>query len=71
MTQQNEAAIKSINAAMETDVGRKIIIHKMISLTKHNRELRRKVAEDRIAVHALNTLSDLLFRALNMQIIDN
>ena len=64
MTQQNEAAIKSITAAMDTETGRKILTHKMISLTKDNRELRRKVAEDRIAVHALNTLSIMLSRIL-------
>lgn len=71
MTQQNEAAIKSITAAMDTDTGRKILTHKMISLTKDNRDLRRKVAEDRIAVHALNTLSVMLVRILDAQVLDN
>lgn len=55
-------AVKSINAALETETGRRIIISKMIALTRDNRELRRKVAEDRIAVHALNNLSSLLAR---------
>lgn len=71
MTQQNEAAIKSITAAMDTETGRKILTHKMISLTKDNRELRRKVAEDRIAVHALNTLSVMLVRILDAQVLDS
>jgi hypothetical protein len=71
MTQQNEAAIKSITAAMDTETGRKILTHKMISLTKDNRTLRRKVAEDRIAVHALNTLSVMLVRILDAQVLDN
>ena len=68
---QNESAIKSISAAMDTEMGRKILTHKMISLTKDNRELRRKVAEDRIAVHALNTLSVMLVRILDAQIFEN
>ena len=68
---QNESAIKSISAAMDTETGRKILTHKMISLTKDNRELRRKVAEDRIAVHALNTLSVMLVRILDAQIFEN
>lgn len=68
---QNESAIKSISAAMDTETGRKILTHKMISLTKDNRDLRRKVAEDRIAVHALNTLSVMLVRILDAQIFEN
>jgi ubiquinone biosynthesis protein Coq4 len=51
------AAVKSINAAMETEVGRKILVSKMLSLSQENRTLKRKVAEDRIAVHALNEMS--------------
>jgi hypothetical protein len=51
------AAVKSINAAMETEVGRKILVSKMLSLSQENRTLKRKVAEDRIAVHALNEVS--------------
>jgi hypothetical protein len=70
MTQQNEAAIKSITAALETETGRKIIISKMIALTRDNRELRRKVAEDRIAVHALNNLSAMLARLMDTTIND-
>lgn len=58
-------AIKALNAAMETEVGRKIVISKMIALTEDNRRLRRKVADDRIAVHALNELSLHLTRFLN------
>ena len=63
-------AVKSITAALETETGRKIIISKMIALTRDNRELRRKVAEDRIAVHALNNLSAMLARLMDTTIND-
>ena len=65
MTQAKTAAMKSINAAMETEVGRKILAAKIIALTQDNRNLRRKVAEDRIAVHALNELSFMLTQLVN------
>lgn len=64
MNDAHNNAVKSINAALETETGRKIITSKMIALTRDNRELRRKVAEDRIAVHALNHLAVLLIRTL-------
>lgn len=64
MNDAQNNAVKSINAALETETGRKIITSKMIALTRDNRELRRKVAEDRIAVHALNHLAVLLIRTL-------
>lgn len=64
MNDAHNNAVKSINAALETETGRKIITSKMLALTRDNRELRRKVAEDRIAVHALNHLAVLLIRTL-------
>lgn len=64
MNDAHNNAVKSINAALETETGRKIITSKMLALTRDNRELRRKVAEDRIAVHALNHLAILLIRTL-------
>lgn len=51
------AAVKSITSALETEVGRKIIASRMVTLSEDNRTLKRKVAEDRIAVHALNELT--------------
>jgi len=63
--ESKNAVMKSINAAMETEVGRKILAAKIISLTQDNRNLRRKVAEDRIAVHALNELSFMLTQLVN------
>lgn len=51
------AAVKSITSALETEVGRKIIASRMVTLSEDNRILKRKVAEDRIAVHALNELT--------------
>ena len=65
MTQAKTAAMKSINAAMETEIGRKILASKILALTQDNRNLRRKVAEDRIAVHALNELSFMLTQLVN------
>jgi hypothetical protein len=59
------AAVKSIAAAMETEVGRKIIASRMITLSADNRSLKRKVAEDRIAVHALNELAIRLTKLIN------
>jgi len=59
------AAVKSINAAMETETGRKILTAKIISLMQENKTLRRSVADDRIAVHALNHLSTLLVRIVD------
>jgi hypothetical protein len=59
------AAIKSISAAMETEVGRKILTAKILSLSSEHERLRRKVAEDRIAVHALNELSIILLQMLS------
>lgn len=64
-TEAKNAATKAINAAMETETGRKILTAKIISLTQDNRNLRRKVAEDRIAVHALNELSFMLTKLAN------
>jgi len=59
------AAVKSINAAMETETGRKILSAKIISLMQENKSLKRSVADDRIAVHALNHLSTLLVRIVD------
>jgi hypothetical protein len=59
------AAVKSINAAMETETGRKILTAKIISLMQENKTLKRSVADDRIAVHALNHLSTLLVRIVD------
>jgi len=59
------AAVKSINAAMETETGRKILTAKIISLMQENKSLKRSVADDRIAVHALNHLSTLLVRIVD------
>ena len=70
MNNAHSNAVKSITAALETETGRKIIISKMLALTRDNRELRRKVAEDRIAVHALNNLSAMLGRLLESTISD-
>ena len=64
-TESKNAVMKSINAAMQTEVGRKILAAKIIALTQDNRNLRRKVAEDRIAVHALNELSFMLTQLVN------
>jgi len=59
------ASVKSINAAMETETGRKILTAKIISLMQENKSLKRSVADDRIAVHALNHLSTLLVRIVD------
>lgn len=64
MSEVRNAAVKSITAAMETEVGRKIIVSKMLAITEDNRILKRKVAEDRIAVHALNELTNRLIHIL-------
>lgn len=64
-TEAKNAAMKSINSAMETEVGRKILAAKILALTQDNRCLRRKVAEDRIAVHALNELVFMLTQLAN------
>ena len=61
----SNAAVKSINAAMETETGRKILTAKIISLMQENKTLKRSVADDRIAVHALNHLSTLLVRIVD------
>lgn len=65
MSDTKNAAIKSITAAMETETGRKIIVSKMLSLVEDNKRLRRKVAEDRIAVHSLNELTIMVTKILN------
>lgn len=61
----HSAATKSINAAMETETGRKILAAKILSLMQENKNLKRSVADDRIAVHALNHLSSLLVRIVD------
>lgn len=65
MSDIKNAATKSILAAMTTEAGRKIIAAKMLSLAEDNKRLKRKVCDDRIAVHALNELSSLLVRIIN------
>lgn len=59
------AAVKGIYAAMETETGRKILTAKIVSLMQENKTLKRSVADDRIAVHALNHLSTLLVRIVD------
>lgn len=61
----HSAATKSINAAMETEIGRKILAAKILALMQENKNLKRSVADDRIAVHALNHLSSLLVRIVD------
>jgi hypothetical protein len=54
----------TINRTMNTEVGRKIITSKLIALTQENVRLKRKVADDRIAVFTLNALSRILVRKI-------
>lgn len=51
-----------IDTIIDTPVGRKILAAKLKSLTVENRRLKRKVADTRIAVHTLNTMSRLLLK---------
>lgn len=51
-----------IDTIIDTPVGRKILAAKLKSLTVENRRLKRKVADNRIAVHTLNTMSRLLLK---------
>lgn len=51
-----------IDGIIDTPVGRKILASKLKSLTVENRRLKRKVADTRIAVHTLNTMSCLLLK---------
>lgn len=51
-----------IDGIIDTPVGRKILASKLKSLTVENRRLKRKVADTRIAVHTLNTMSRLLLK---------
>jgi hypothetical protein len=54
----------TINRTMQSEVGRKIITSKLIALTQENVRLKRKVADDRIAVFTLNALSRILVRKI-------
>jgi hypothetical protein len=65
MSNAQTTAETALHSAMQTDVGRKIVVSKVIALSKETHHLRRKVAEDRIAVHALNHLSILLIRLMD------
>lgn len=62
MSEAKTVAEKTIIGMCETEVGKKMIAAKMITLTSENLRLRRKVAENRIAVHALNELSIILLQ---------
>lgn len=48
---------RKFDALIDTPVGRKIMLARLRSLAQDNARLKRKVAESRIAVHALNEFS--------------
>lgn len=62
MSEARNIAEKTIIDMCGSEVGKKMISAKILSLTTENTRLRRKVAEDRIAVHALNELSIILLQ---------
>ena len=62
MSEAKTVAEKTIIGMCDTEVGRKMIASKVIALNAENLRLRRKVAENRIAVHALNELAVILLK---------
>lgn len=62
---QKTVAENTIRKCLDSEVGRKIIISKMLCLTEENTRMKRKVANTRIAVFTLNELSRILTRMLD------
>jgi hypothetical protein len=74
MNQSRENAAKmvgqSVNMLSETETGRTILTSKILALTEENMRLKHKVADSRIAVHALNELAILALRMVDQSILD-